>query len=281
MGCLQNQKLKSEMINNGTYKKIKRLNNKLYKINGSNIQNEINKLIDECDENMREMFTINDIKNACYREFANKNGFTEEELRSALQMIHSRQRKKKRIINTINFALKRGYEVVFATLTFNDENINKTKETRRKNINKYLKQYDGFIFNIDFGTLNEREHYHALIFISPQHINEFIEEWHYDPKKKRRFKTINNFEDVLMIPNKYSYGFTTFQLVNTSAENEEDKLKIANYIATLTNHALKVEQTNLTINTKNLKDLKKLIDIKPKNINLKDFNFDEIEMKFY
>ena len=196
-------------------------------------------------------------------------------------MIHSRQRKKKRIINTINFALKRGYEVVFATLTFNDENINKTKETRRKNINKYLKQYNGFIFNIDFGTLNEREHYHALIFISPQHINEFIEEWHYDPKKKRRFKTINNFEDVLMIPNKYSYGWTTFQLVNTSAENEEDKLKIANYVATLTNHALKVEQTNLTINTKNLKDLKKLIDIKPKNINLKDFNFDEIEMKFY
>lgn len=280
MGCLQNQKLKSEMLNNGTYKKIKRLNNKLYKNNGSNIQNEINKLIDECDENMREIFTINDIKSACYRDFANKNGFTEEELRSALQMIHSRQRKKKRIINTINFALKRGYEVVFATLTFNEENINKTKETRRKNINKYLKQYDGFIFNIDFGTLNEREHYHTLIFISPQHINEFIEEWHYDPKKKRRFKTINNFEDVLMIPNKYTYGFTTFQLVNTSAENEEDKLKIANYIATLTNHALKVEQTNLTINTKNLKDLKKLIDIKPKNINLKDFNFDEIEMKF-
>lgn len=281
MGCLQNQKLKSEMLNNGTYKKIKRLNNKLYKNNGSNIQNEINKLIDECDKNMRDMFTITDIKSACYRDFANKNGFTEEELRSALQMIHSRQRKKKRIINTINFALKRGYEVVFATLTFNDENINKTKETRRKNINKYLKQYDGFIFNIDFGTLNDREHYHALIFISPQHINEFIEEWHYDPKKKRRFKTINNFEDVLMIPNKYAYGWTTFQLVNTSAENEEDKLKIANYVATLTNHALKVEQTNLTINTKNLKDLNKLIDIKPKNINLKDFNFDEIEMKFY
>ena len=281
MGRLQNQKLKAEIQKNGTYIKYRKFKKKLYKEKGLTIQDEINKKINECDKTMRELFTMKDLKETMFEQYSKENGFTYDELKSCEQMSHARQRKKKRIINTINFALKRGYKIVFATLTFNEENIKKTKETRRKNINKYLKQYNGFIFNIDFGTLNEREHYHALIFISPQHIKEFIEEWHFDTKKKRRFKTINNFENVLKIPNKYAYGWTTFQLVNTSTENEEDKTKIANYIATLTNHALKVEQTNLTINVKNLKDLNKLIDIKPKNIDLKEFNFDEIETKYY
>lgn len=54
----------------------------------------------------------------------------------------------------------------FLTFTFNDLTLSKTtRETRRRYVSRYLKRFGGadYIANIDFGKLNHREHYHAII----------------------------------------------------------------------------------------------------------------------
>jgi hypothetical protein len=158
--------------------------------------------------------------------------------------------------------------VVFATLTFNDNYLSKTKRTRRNYEKNYLEQYSGYIANIDYGTLNEREHYHALIFINPINIDKFTYEYHYDFKKKRMIKNISNFEDIMNVK-KYKYGYTCFQLVEQKKDKSIDYEKLSNYVATLTNHAIKVEQQQILKNTKKLVDLKKYEEFKHEEITLK------------
>ena len=74
------------------------------------------------------------------------------------------QRRKRRIYNKINKALNQ-YRCLFLTITFNDLTLSKTnEETRERYIKKYLSNETAYyIANRDFGTENEREHYHAFI----------------------------------------------------------------------------------------------------------------------
>ena len=54
---------------------------------------------------------------------------------------------------------------VFLTFTFTDDVIATTNEhTRRRYVTRFLKKHcKQYIANIDFGTANEREHYHAVV----------------------------------------------------------------------------------------------------------------------
>lgn len=58
-----------------------------------------------------------------------------------------------------------GSKCVFATLTFNDEVLASTSvKTRRRYVSRFLKLCGAeYAANIDFGRLNNREHYHAVI----------------------------------------------------------------------------------------------------------------------
>lgn len=60
------------------------------------------------------------------------------------------------------------YKIIFGTLTFSDETLEKTsKETRRRLVARYLKSDKNvvhYIANIDYGDEKEREHYHFLAF---------------------------------------------------------------------------------------------------------------------
>lgn len=75
----------------------------------------------------------------------------------------SRQRIK-RLKSRVNDLLSKG-ECLFLTLTFNDCVLENTdKHERAKMVNDYLKsQSSDFIANIDFGKVNNREHYHAVV----------------------------------------------------------------------------------------------------------------------
>lgn len=55
-------------------------------------------------------------------------------------------------------------KALFLTLTFTDEVLSKTtQKVRRKYVQRYLRsQCASYVANIDFGSENEREHYHAL-----------------------------------------------------------------------------------------------------------------------
>lgn len=68
--------------------------------------------------------------------------------------------KKKLFYRILNF------DCLFLTLTFTDKILDSTSEhTRRTYVSRFLKSLDVpfYVANIDYGELNEREHYHAIV----------------------------------------------------------------------------------------------------------------------
>lgn len=96
---------------------------------------------------------------------------------------------------------------IFITLTFRDDVLNNTSvQTRHDYIKRFLNSlHCEYVANIDYGSQNEREHYHALVRCDK-----------VDPKS-------------------YSLGAINFKKVVATS----DSGKLANYISKLTNHAIK------------------------------------------
>lgn len=96
----------------------------------------------------------------------------------------------------------------FLTLTFNDETLAKTSaQTRRKYVTLFLKNAsDTYCANIDFGSENGREHYHAVI----------------------------KADTIDMTPWD-AYGFSNAKKI----ASEDDCTPVAKYVSKLTNHAVK------------------------------------------
>lgn len=65
---------------------------------------------------------------------------------------------------------------IFLTLTFNDDILASTSpQTRRRYVSRYLRDnFPVYVANVDFGALNGREHYHAII--QSQNVN--YDMWH-------------------------------------------------------------------------------------------------------
>lgn len=98
---------------------------------------------------------------------------------------------------------------LWITLTFKDSVLETTREdTRRQYVRKYLKNnYPDYIANIDYGSINEREHYHAII--ATNNIN--LREWH-------------------------QYGAIKVEHIRVNKQSEK---RLPKYITKLTNHAIK------------------------------------------
>lgn len=113
----------------------------------------------------------------------------------------------RRLKNRIRDMLLQG-TCYFVTLTFNDEALERTSpQTRRKYVTEFCKgQSDTYVANIDFGTENGREHYHAVIMA----------------------------EGIDMTPWDV-FGFSKAQKIGS----EDDCAPLAKYISKLTNHAIK------------------------------------------
>lgn len=111
-------------------------------------------------------------------------------------------RLKKRISQMLNNS-----NCIFLTLTFTNEVLKNTSvQTRHDYIKRFLNNLNcDYVANIDYGSQNEREHYHALVNCS---------------KVDRKL---------------YQYGAINFERVRSTS----DSGKLANYISKLTNHAIK------------------------------------------
>lgn len=98
---------------------------------------------------------------------------------------------------------------LFLTLTFTDDALERTSaEFRRIAVQRYLKQYNcKYVGNIDFGSKNHREHYHALIGCG----------------------RVDN--------ESWKYGNIDFEKVRL--RNYCDSLRLSKYINKLSNHAIK------------------------------------------
>lgn len=116
-------------------------------------------------------------------------------------------RLKKRILNMLVSG-----NCLFLTLTFTNQVLESTsKETRRKYVARYLKQFsDKYVANIDYGKKKEREHYHAVIMCD------------------------------MVKHDLWLYGAINFERVRYNEEIQKDTTtKLSKYVNKLTNHAIK------------------------------------------
>ena len=150
-----------------------------------------------------------------YESYDNLTSYCEQnglmnELKECEKINHFDYERTKRLKNRVKTMLLNG-SCIFITLTFNDDTLrNTTDKQRRVAVSRYLKQYGCmYVANVDFGSKNKREHYHALINCE-----------NVDFKSWRKFGNIN----AKRVRNK---------------DIESDKTKLSKYIAKLSNHAIK------------------------------------------
>ena len=128
--------------------------------------------------------------------------YLKEALRIHNAKVHRVVRLRRRIESICS---ERAY---FLTLTFtNDVLATTSEETRRKYVKRYLASISTkYVANVDYGRLNEREHYHACV--QCEHIDHKL----------------------------WPYGNLDFQLITAT---DDSFLLLSKYVSKLTNHAIK------------------------------------------
>lgn len=89
----------------------------------------------------------------------------EENLLFEFRLWSSNKMRKNRLKTRISAMIATG-RAIFLTLTFNDKFFERgtSPDTRRRYVSRFLKeQCKVYVANIDFGELNGREHYHAVV----------------------------------------------------------------------------------------------------------------------
>lgn len=146
-------------------------------------------------------FEAYDKLNANYLALCNDTLFQE-----AIKINNASYRRRKRLSLRIKKLLSSS--AYFVTLTFTDDVLQTTSaDTRRRYVSRFLKAYfTDYIANIDFGSINGREHYHAVV-----------------------------IGDTTNMSSWDKYGFSHIQAIRSIEDND----KLAKYICKLTNHAIK------------------------------------------
>lgn len=117
--------------------------------------------------------------------------------------------------------------IFLASLTFNDDVLaSTTQKTRERYIREWLNTYCCDYFAcIDFGAVNGREHYHALVVF-----NLKVDLTCFVGKRKKVYYSLAD-------PSVYPYGFSSFSLLNT--DNNIDVSRTLNYAFKASNYAFK------------------------------------------
>ena len=128
-------------------------------------------------------------------------------IKEAHKVNNASYKRRNRLAMRITLMMLLG-DCIFLTLTFKDDILNNTsRETRRRYVTRFLKsQSDWYVANIDYGSLNHREHYHAVI----------------------KCDKVDNTA--------WSYGAIDFERVRVSDNSSK---RLAKYVCKLTNHAIK------------------------------------------
>jgi len=119
----------------------------------------------------------------------------------------------------------------FLTFTIAPEHYEKDKATLKKSIRKALNEVSPrYIMNEDYGTINERLHFHVIANTYNPIITQFI-------------KGDNYWKDCPY----YGYGHVHVAQIDKSPEKiKSNKKKISEYIAKATNHAIKTTSGAIT-----------------------------------
>lgn len=126
--------------------------------------------------------------------------------------------------------------LVFGTLTLNDETLSQEERTRTKKINKWLKSHFLIaIVNKDFGEKNGREHYHFLgITSQPLEVK-------YN-KENKPIKSKKGYIIHELVKKDYTLGFEPDICIIDF--DKSDINKTINYLLKLNNHSNKILAKN-------------------------------------
>lgn len=107
----------------------------------------------------------------------------------AISLLRSQRLKKNRVKDKVRNIVEAG-RCIFLTLTFTDDVLASTSEqTRRRYVSRFLKsQCECYVANIDFGSKNGREHYHALVYADKVDYSK----WKYGAINGERVRTSDN-----------------------------------------------------------------------------------------
>lgn len=191
---------KHDALNNGTYYKYKQTRTYLNKIKPQYKQTIEDKETGELITTLTSDYF--DLQESTYN--ALKDIISPQTLKHCEQIDHNKYKRTTRLRKRIRHMMAK-YQCYFITLTFTDEVLSNTsEETRRQYVRRTLQSFSTeYVANIDYGTDNGREHYHALT-------NAPIESW--------------------------AYGFFNVKKV---ANRETSITKIPIYITKLGHHSLK------------------------------------------
>lgn len=129
-------------------------------------------------------------------------------LKECILMFGADKQRRKRLKKRVELIISK--PSVFFTLTFTDYDLeNLSFEQRRKSVCRFLKQFNAlYVANVDFGKINEREHYHGLIQLPKIELSSW----------RDKFGNIN---------------------VKRVVPSEESCDRLSKYINKLSNHAIK------------------------------------------
>ena len=199
MKAKPNYELKAKVLCNGMVEMQKKLSLTHFKM----YQEE--KAFYENGEIIENWKPLNDSEILLYKNIAQE---FPEEWKEACRVNNASYHRTKRLKDRIKTMLTSG-SCIFLTLTFrNDVLASTSEETRKRYVSRALKTMsDKYVANIDYGSKNEREHYHAVVLC--------------DKVSQEQWK----------------YGNLDFERVRVY--EEDSPVKIAKYINKLTNHAIK------------------------------------------
>lgn len=100
------------------------------------------------------------------RKTSFKDGVIMERNIKLERILSARYMKVSRLKKKIVYLMARHKNIYFCTFTFNDYYLNKSERTQKDLIKRSLYSFDRnikFILNVDYGSKNERLHYHGII----------------------------------------------------------------------------------------------------------------------
>ncbi len=151
------------------------------------------------------------------------------------------------LYKTVRYYLLMSKHAYFITFTLNQENINLKKTWLIRVLKKQLNELDTnkWILNDDYGDLNNRLHFHALIFTE----HNLLE--HKNVIRRKQHYNLTTWD---------KYGFSQIKPINIpdfqDPDFEKTVKRISKYIVKLTRHALKGTTIKLWY-SRNKKDLMK------------------------
>lgn len=181
-----------------------------------------------------QMFVLRSTGNYELMNDASAYDLSSDEFIASCQLRNAKNKTWSRLYDHARFlAFKYPGKVFFITLTFNDWALSLSPSYRRDMVSRFLNEYClDYIANIDYGSENGREHYHAIIV--PR------SDLSLSPRRLESNKV--HYYAEFLDGYKQKYGFYECELIDFDADNIE---KVSRYLAKLSNHSIKVKQTKI------------------------------------